>query len=81
MKAAIMMAFLPTGGSAAGWLPGPGPERTARELSLALRHTRQHSLLGEPPAVPVAHRPASLYLACAALVPVLVLFINWAHGL
>jgi hypothetical protein len=59
-------------------LPHWLPERTARELALALRHTRQHSLLGEPPPVPVAHRPAGLYLACAALVPVLVLFIRWA---
>jgi hypothetical protein len=61
-------------------LPSSLPERTARELALALRHTRQHSLLGEPPPVPVAHRPAVLYFACAALVPLLVLLIHWAHG-
>ncbi len=54
-------------------------ERTARQLALALRHTRQHSLLGDPPPVPAARRPAGLYLACAVLIPLLVAFISWAH--
>jgi hypothetical protein len=57
------------------------PERTARQLALALRHARQHSLLGEPPPVSPPQRPASLYVACAALVPALVLLIHWAHSL
>ncbi len=51
-------------------------ERTARQLTLALRHTRQHSLLGDPPPLPTAPRPAALYLACAAAVPALVALLH-----
>jgi hypothetical protein len=58
--------------------PGRFAERTARQLALALRHTRQHSLLGEPPELPEVHRPVGLYLACAVLIPLLVLLIHWA---
>ncbi|HWB36039.1 MAG TPA: hypothetical protein VHA75_08450, partial [Rugosimonospora sp.] len=57
--------------------PGRLPERTTRQLALALRHARQHSLLGEPPAIPLAHRPGALYLASAAVIPALVIVLNW----
>jgi hypothetical protein len=56
---------------------GPPAERSARQLALALRHTRQHSLLGEPPALPAAPRPVGLYLACAAVLPLLVAALHW----
>ncbi len=60
--------------------PGRIAERSARQLALALRHTRQHSLLGEAPEIPTVHRPVGLYLACAALIPVVVAVLAWAHS-